>query len=48
MHQDIFEEFPLLDSKNLKNFKVGFYKILPKNNEALEFLEKAINQLIVI
>ena len=40
MHQDIFEEFPLLDTKNLNHFKVGFYKILPRNNEALEFLEK--------
>ena len=27
MHQDIFEEFPLLDTKNPKHFKVGFYKI---------------------
>ena len=40
MYQDIFEEFPSLDTKNLKHFKVGFYKILPRNNEALKFLEK--------
>ena len=40
IHKNIFKEFPLLDTKNLKHFKVGFYKILPRNNEAMEFLEK--------
>ena len=40
MYQDIFEEFPSLDTKNLKHFKVEIYKILPRNNEALKFLEK--------
>ena len=40
MHQDIFEEFSLFDTKNFQHFKFAFYKILPSNNEALEFLEK--------
>ena len=40
MHQDIFGEFPLLNTKNLNHFKVGFYKILQRKNKALEFLEK--------
>ena len=40
MHQDIFEEFPFFNTKNLKHFKVRFYKILLRYNEAMKFLEK--------
>ena len=40
MHQNIFEEFPLLDTKSPKHFKVEFYKILLRNNKALKFLDK--------
>ena len=42
MCQDILKEFPLLGTKNLKHFKVGFYKIILRNNEAMEFFRKRL------
>ena len=39
MHQDIFEEFPLLDIWSIT--RLDFTKYLPRNYGALEFIEKA-------
>ena len=43
MHQDIFEEFPLLDILSIS--RLDFTKYLSRNYGALEFIEKAYKSI---